>query len=478
MAMDELNFGDRLMGHLVDGVEGTPYQAAVLHLSEQHGVRVEVPYVSRDGGGQFEHVERWFRGMSVPSNLLLHTANGPVSLFGVTWAGYSENSGQNLSLGNLKPAEAVLAERDGELSDGLTVQTVRSRLDGLNDWTGLEATDEDRETDEEHRIRTITYRLRSPDELVWSQGEATMTLRADWTAAHHTDGYNRAVELSDNVVLESAFVDGPRSFHEHFAAQRKIASLLVFLYGRPISFREHRVQDERFASRLLNGKTYNHPFVELISDRTVRERLTPVPSRKELDRPLAHMTQIGADGLATWAANYDTWRRFILPSAGVLGRRGAFIEDRVVSTSMSLEAAGGLIGKCPGEEETYTPRRMKTTATYVFRCLYVLRIGWGDYIASDVGLARAIANNYNDVKHADRGDFPDSKYTYLVSSTNSMLVRLLALYLTGKGDDLLKFYRNGRELWSIQQRFGGVGVRVTDEGKWEEVSNEDNLRDS
>jgi|GEM_PF-1195267 len=473
MAIEKLTLGDRLTGHLVDGVPDTPYQAAILVLSEQHGVRVEVPYVSYDEAGQFKHVQEWFRDETTPTNLELHTAEGTVSFFGNRWTGRSENMGRNVSLGKLSPAETVLASRDGNLADELRVQTVRSRLDGLNEWTRLTATTDEREMDEEHRVQAVTYKLRSPEKVQWRDANATLTLRAEWRVTERTDGYDRAVELSDNVVLESQFDDGPRSFFEHFVAQRKVASLLVFLYGQQIAFREHKIQDERFASRMMGGKVYDHPFVELISERTARERFKPVPSRSELGRAIAHLQQIGSEGLGTWSEQYDSWSRFILPSAGVLSRKRAFIEDRVISTSVSLEAAGEIIGERPGENQTYNRRGRKTTSTNIYRCLDLLGLGWGKYVASNVGLARAIADNYNDVKHADRGDFPDSEHTYLVSSINSLLVRLIALHLTGRGDELLAPYRNGDELWDLQQRFDSVGVRVTSEGAWAEVSNDD-----
>ncbi|WP_412148793.1 hypothetical protein [Curtobacterium flaccumfaciens] len=473
MAIEKLTLGERLTGHLVDGVPDTPYQAAILVLSEQHGVRVEVPYVSYDEAGQFKHVQEWFRDETTPTNLELHTAEGTVSFFGNRWTGRSENMGRNVSLGKLSPAETVLASRDGSLADELRVQTVRSRLDGLNEWTRLSATTDERETDDAHRVQAVTYKLRSPEEVQWRHGDATLTLRAEWRVEEHTDGYNRAVELSDNVVLESQFDDGPRSFFDHFVEQRKVASLLVFLYGRQISFREHKVRDERFALRMMGGRVYHHPFVELISERTVRERFRPVPSRTELGRAIAHLQQIGSEGLETWSEQYDSWSRFILPSAGVLSRKRAYIEDRVMSTSVSLEAAGEIIGERPGEDQTYNGRGRKTTSTNIYRCLDLLGLGWGKYVASNVGLARAIANNYNDVKHADRGEFPDSEQTYLVSSINTLLVRLVALHLTGKGDELLAPYRKGDELWDLQQRFDGVGVSVTSEGAWAKVSNDD-----
>jgi hypothetical protein len=41
------------------------------------------------------------------------------------------------------------------------------------------------------------------------------------------------------------------------------------------------------------------------------------------------------------------------------------------------------------------------------------------------------------VKHYDRGDFPDHDESYVVSEVNQTIVRLLAIHITGRGDELL-----------------------------------------
>ncbi|KFF58147.1 hypothetical protein JF66_20820 [Cryobacterium sp. MLB-32] len=213
------------------------------------------------------------------------------------------------------------------------------------------------------------------------------------------------------------------------------------------------------------GRIYAHPLTEIISRNTYRERLTEVPSKKDLGRPIAHMVQIGAEGLAKWAENYAIWERFILPSVSVLGRTGRFIEDVVISTSMSIEAAGGILGEHDGERATWS-RGRPTTATYVYRCLATLDVRWPQRIRDQVGLSRAIANNYNDVKHYDRGEFPDHDESYVVSEVNQMIVRLLAIHITGRGDELLSPYREGNKLYEIQQVLDGYGLRVDETGHW------------
>jgi hypothetical protein len=178
------------------------------------------------------------------------------------------------------------------------------------------------------------------------------------------------------------------------------------------------------------------------------------------------MAQIGAEGLATWSDNYETWQRFILPSVSVLGRTGRFIEDVVVSTSMSMEAAGGILGERSGEGPTYSQRGHKTTATYVYRCLDAIDVLWPERIRDRIGLARAIANNYNDVKHYDRGDFPDHDESYIVSEVNQLIVRLLAIHVTGRGEELLAPYREGNGLYEIAQIVDFYRLRVDGDGHW------------
>lgn len=467
MALEHLEFGDSIAGLLIDGVEETPYIGATLKLVDPDGVRVEVPYITHGRTDQFTHVEKWFDDQAPPDNLQLDTEDGPISLYGLRWSGYAQRLGDGHARGTLTPSETVLGTRDGKLADALEIDTVRSRLDALNRWTRVSAVSEDHDVDERGKVVRWRSEVEGKAIATWPQGHATMSLVASWEITRKEDSYSRELRVQDNVFLESDFPAGARPFFDHFKEQRKLASLLVFVYGIPIAFREHKLRDARFATRMLGGRVAAHPFIELISTLSVRERTLPVLSTESQGQPIAYFAEIGGEGLANWSRNYDQWERFILPSAGVLGRRSAFIEDIVTSTSMSLEAAGQLIGPKDGEDATYGSRRRPTTATFAYRCLRELSVGWGDYIESDLGLARAIANNYNDVKHYDRGDFPAHEQTFLVSHVNRLVVRLLAVRLTGHGEAALERYQKGEELWPLKQRFDASRMRVRDDGSWE-----------
>lgn len=118
---------------------------------------------------------------------------------------------------------------------------------------------------------------------------------------------------------------------------------------------------------------------------------------------------------------------------------------------MSIEAAGQLIGVRDGEQSTYNRHGGITTATNVYRCLNLLDVKWGTIAADNVSLAKAVANTYNDIKHFDRGEFPDAPVSHIISIITRMIVRLLALYIIDDSGALLKDHREGGAMWKIQQ---------------------------
>lgn len=465
MAVEQLPFGKSLAGLLVDGVAATPYAGSTLRMEEPTGAVIEVPYIQYDSTKQFESVQGWFSTRTPPENMLLKTAEGDVSLFDVQWVGHSVKSGRGVSLGKLRPTEIVLARREAELSAPLRITEVRSHIDGLPEWSGFTAISHDSQTDDNGLVQKVVVEVESVASVHWTQGDATMTLQTDWRTANGETPDSPNFGIFDWVVLDSKFSE-PASFFDHLAEQRKVVHLLILLFDGPIHFRKHRVRDETFTVRFGDGRLIHYPFVELISRRTVREYAEERPTKADLRRPLVHLQQIGPEGLARWAEQYEPWKRFILPTVGALSRREAFIEDLVVSLSMSLEAGGHLIGVRDGEDSTYYKGK-RTTATYVYRCLHSVDVDWGDRIESIAGLARAAANTYNSIKHFDRGEFPDGDESYLISIVLRQLVRLVTLDILDPSGNLLQEFRDSGALWRLHETFANHELRILGDGKWE-----------
>lgn len=465
MSLRQFRFGDHLPGLLVDGIDGTPYVGAVLRLDQRTGLTVEIPYLHQPDVEQFGHVQAWFEEQSPPTNMVFLSAEGSVSLFDVAWLSHSQTWGGNKSaVGNVRPDVAVFDHGRGPLQDPLVMRELQSRIDGLNEWSCLSAVTRQHERDESGRLQALTLRVAAQDGFTWQQGGATMSVRTGWSSSRSVDQDVRGIIVEDNVQLTSRF-EGEEPFWDHFVEHRKVANLLVLLYGNQLAFREHWLRGSRFDRTLPDG-TVDQPLNPVISNRTVRERLMAVPTSKGLGRPVAFMGQLGADGLTHWAQNYEQWKRFIIPAVNALGRDKRVVEDVVISTSLGLEAAGRLLGRRAGEQATYTKNGRTTVATDIFRCLDTLNLQWPKAAGNKVSLARAISSTYNTIKHFDRGDFPALEQSHIISMVNTVLVQLLAVHLTGRGDSLLEPWRRGENFDSIASLFEGYRLSLASDGTW------------
>lgn len=467
MAVEKLVFGDILAGLLVDGDPDTLYAGCTLRMEEPRGAVIEVPYIHMDSTKQFAPVQAWFSTRTSPPNMLLRTASGAVSLFDIQWDGHSVKSGNSVSLGKLRPMEIVLSNREADLEDPLLVTELRSHVDGLREWSRFTAIKHDTEANENNLVRKLTVEVESVAQVSWKQGDATMTLQTDWRTAN-PEGLNEgSFNIFEWVVLDSKFDEG-HSFFDHYVEQRKLVHLLILVFGKPVHFRKHQVRDDSFSQRLNGGKLVNHPFVQLISRRTVGEYAEKPPTKEDLQRPLVYLREIGQEGLQRWADEFERWTRFTLPATATLGKRNIYVGDLVVSLSMSLEAAGHIIGVRDGEEETYREKSTTpTTASYVYRCLHLLDLDWGDRVASPVGLARAVANGYNGTKHYNKGVLPDNDQTFLISEVLRKVTRLLTLHIVDPSGELLKSSREPGGLWRMQDMFEANELRIKHDGKWE-----------
>ncbi|MBE9498330.1 hypothetical protein IHE61_05580 [Streptomyces sp. GKU 257-1] len=289
-----------------------------------------------------------------------------------------------------------------------------------------------------------------------------MKISSDWNVAPARSG----VSVTEGVSLTSTF-ECPMPVADHLAEHRKIISLLSFVFGCATYFRRHDIKDSRFNGKTLDGKVTETSFYQLVSRSTVRESAQPEPPRKKLQIPLVAFDSMGTEGLENWSNNYDSWTRFIHPAISALNRPGVILENLVVNASMSMEAAGSLIGQVGGESDTCKPNGTPSTATFMYRCLVETGWNWSGICSSTVGLARAIAKNYNTIKHFDRGQFPDPAETYLVSSITALTVRMLAIR-TARPDleptDL--FDDRVHDFARLEDEFDARGLFVNGEGQF------------
>ncbi len=420
VAEEYLEVGRPITGLLVDGVNGTPSVVGTLTLDRVRGVVVETPFVREGVNGQFAYVDEWINKGGLPANLTLEAVGKVIGLYKTQVI--ERTVGGTIETARIGIKEAVLGVRETDHARALVVKEARSQIDGLQEWSQFRAASSRSDFDERTLVRRLVITVEAVDEFVWQQGGATMRISNDWRSTDGTDG----LEFDESVVLTSTFQEA-HPFADHYKEQRKVVALLTLMLGVAIRFRRHEVKDDRFATEVM-GRSVSG-FHELISSRTVADYSLPKPDAARMRNwGVAYLKQLEPAALVRWADSYEAWRRVIDPTVGVLSRSGVFLEDVVISTNLSLEAAGHILPSATGEEVTYRGKK-PTSATYIFRCLSSLGLDWSRVAATPIGLARAVANNYNTIKHFDRGSMPPARETHLVGQVSLIVVRFLALML-------------------------------------------------
>jgi hypothetical protein len=144
----------------------------------------------------------------------------------------------------------------------------------------------------------------------------------------------------------------------------------------------------------------------------------------------------------------------------MIQRANVFAEDKVINASMGIEALGGVLGATVGERGTLGRRGAPTTATYFYRALDAVGIDGAPIASNVVELARALANIYNDIKHADRGDFPHGLVMIYAAQLSLMLARLAILIrVPGARRSVVEFAQS----WPVRRIFEGMktdGIEV------------------
>jgi hypothetical protein len=138
MSLKKLEPGKTLMGLLIDGVLDTHHVGIGITL-ETDTVTVEIPYSPE--AEVFTHVNEWFtEPFSVPTNLLFESTEGTVSLFDVTASSRTQTMG-GVAVAKARVNEVVFASATDmrRFNEPLIARVLRSRLDGLELFTGFKA---------------------------------------------------------------------------------------------------------------------------------------------------------------------------------------------------------------------------------------------------------------------------------------------------------------------------------------------------
>jgi hypothetical protein len=408
---NELQPGQSRFGYLFDGRADTPHQAAMLTYEEGRGAVLTVPYIL--GESQFAHTEGWFtRKQELPTTLMFWDTDGFVTLTGLNWGGHSFGVA---ATGRIVPSTVIFG-RPRLFSPDYRVRQLGSRLDGLqafSQFASLELDDRDHDAD-----AVVTVR---PNEAVmWRHDGFSFAIRATvpWSGV-----YGHTFTATAESILESRCSKG-RTVAEHVHAQWPLRALLTIAFGAGISWREHWATDQKFPTWMLDGSTLHGQAMRVQTRRTVADFEKPLPSRSAHTFALFDLRELGSAGIKRWFRLYgnSVFRRAIEPLVEVINGASRFLEPQLLMTAMALEAMGHY-----RDEQRRSNRPVQSQ---IKRCIDATGFDWSP-IGSTRGIAAALAQAYNDLKHADRGRRPDGFELSLLTPLAVMIMRLQLFDLLG-----------------------------------------------
>jgi len=457
-AHEAITFGRHYPG-VLQSHAGDRFVPATLIFEERLGAQLEVVFMTRDDLGDFPIQREWFDAnrTNIPRNLNFYGKELRLGLYGTRML--EVNPGNYVTVGTFTAENVVFRDRDVSLNEPLRVTEFQSRLDGLGELTRLRASEVEHERDNDGRVHALHITIRSPQSLVWHQGDAEVSISVHWRGSPG----NEDVHVTESVILVTKFEE-PRSINEHLNEHDKVRTLLSVLMDGPALYRGHAVRDSTVTDRYITGEPFDNPLVNLLSRRTLAEH----------GAPAAHKTiwlELTAFGRQVAPADFANWDKTFTPEVEralssfleLMSRNAHSVADRIVNTGIAIEKFGRLLAPVDGERWSY--RGSKTTYnTFAYRCVMTVGADWSTIADSPQGVAAAIRWAYTSSKHPAETP-PDPREEYLISRLMMAVMRLVIVRRADSVGDLANSYV---ESWQFRQLgeslFEHARVRIDDSG--------------
>lgn len=403
-----------------------------------------MPYVK--GEEQFAHVVEWFEKQHPPETLLFSDDRGIATLTGLRWRGHSGNT---YRVGRLSPS-ATYSGLPRHLKERYLLREFTSQIDGLVEFTSVGSVEISNQLD---RREPVTATLKPAQHFRWRHGGYTHTIR---TGATWSGKYGQSFDADSHAFLTTTRFRG-QTPEDYLVAQWPIRALLVLAFGTPLYWRNHHVRDDMFPVWMLSGDTRGPDQVTVQLQRTSEDSEQQLPSSADLMLPMFSLRDIGTAGLKRWYRLYDDpiLRRAIEPAVEVINGASRFREPQLLMAAMSLEAAG--------HYRDPERRRRRPLHEQIQRCLAATKHDWSA-IGSEGGIARAIAETTNDLKHPDRPRRPNGVELAVVTDLARLLMRMQILDLLQIPKSTRQQFLRTNAIHSVTERFRLNGVSIRDDG--------------
>lgn len=449
---NELALGDIRVGHIDDGLGEGPVQSGTLTFEEEQGAQLLVAYL-RDApdaaAPQFARTSTWFRftgDSKPPKALLFFDSRGIVTLLDNRVGGASLGA---YPLGRLRP-QVIIFERPRAIKEEYRVRDFKSTIDGLEEFAGFRPIDFDSVSTGDGYKTTIV--IEPTERVEWEAGGFHYMIRANIAWAGR-DG--RRFEVVDSQPYVQTTSETGATPHEHLGAQWSVRALLTFLYGTKLAWRSHQLRDEEFPMWMLSGATRDPVFVDVYLAGTSKQHRWPEPA--SLQPSPVGLTDLGSEGMRKWVELYadEIFERAMQPAVEVLNDATTFLEPQLMMLAISLDRLG---------QFRHGDERRRGMWVNIEKCLVDAQLDWPQ-IGSRRGIAKAISNINNDLKHPGRPRYPGTDELAGAVYLSKIIIRAQMFDLLGLQDELKQSFLQSNDAQNAVAVFTRQGLRVDDEGK-------------
>lgn len=443
-----LKSGDVRVGHIQGPDSGDHLQAATLTYGEG-GALLRIPYVRQlDEEGQFAQANRWFHSLdssAVPSTLVFSDTEGVVTLSGLRFAGNTDSA---TSEGRLR-ARSVIFNAPRTFQDEYRVRELHSTIDGLEEFAGFSPVRLSWEEGNRNRVTAIV----EPDERVeWIANDFTYAIESNvpWQGQ---DG--RHFEVMNAAPLLTTTKEGGATVSEHLRAQHPVRALLLLAHGRPLYWRRHSIKDDEFPTWMMAGPPIAAGRVDIQVAQTVQEHELEGTPRPQLSTPSVALSDLGAARLARWVDLYeeDGIRRAVQPAVEVLNGATKFLEPQMMMLAIAMERFGHYSDDA----------RRRRLHEYIERCMEDADLDWPQ-IGRRTGIARALADLNNDLKHADRPNYPETDVLVAMVGLAKIIVRSQLFHLLDISPAAREPFFTWGDAANAVRTFERLDIRIGDDG--------------
>lgn len=444
--------GELRAGHLYDGIDdGFPDQAATLAFDEKRGLELAVPYLWESEGGanpQYLKARQWFdfEKEELPKTLLYEDDRGSVTLTGAYPSGASWG---DYPIGRIR-ARASIFGRPRTLQEEYKVEEFRSRIDGLEEFAGFHPVTIDHQAAADGHLQT-TVLLDAAEVVEWQADGFRYAIQSSLT--WHG---GRSFTVDDSRPFMSTTMEGGGTLRAHLHAQRPIRALLILAHGIRLAWRTHTVLDAEFPSWMSDGSDRGAHPVEVQMAGTIEQQHLPMLTPTSLGLPALRLRDLGADRMRRWVELYgdSNFRRAVEPAVEVINGASEFLEPQLMMLAMSLDYFGYF---------RWGDRRRRSMADNIQKCLQDAHLDWPE-IGSQEGVARAIANANNDLKHPDRENTPDPDVLAGVTRLAEIIARAQVFDTLDLADEVRRQFVSGNDARHAVGIFTHNGITITDNG--------------